>query len=179
MNIRKFSVFSISLILVGVISLFNAQAAEVKIAVVDLNKVRTESVAFKNAINKINGRVQELQEKAKEVEHEFAKKQEDLIKKQNVLSADIYNKQSQELATYAEKKEKEFYEKRMAIDKDFNTVNEKFHTKMNSIIESIAKKRSITAVFEKNIMFFSDSSIEITKEVIEKLNNELKVIEVN
>ena len=153
--------------------------AEVKIGIVDANKVAEESVAFKNAIDKINAKAEELDKNTMKIQKAFSKKYETLNKQKNVLSDSEYNKKNDDLSKEVEKENKIFYKQRVELDKAYNKANEALTKKIRKIIQKIAQEESITIVFDKNLTVYSDASIDITKKVGSEINKQLKSIDVN
>ena len=153
--------------------------AEVKIGVTDANKVAEESVAFKNAIDKINAKAEELDKNTIKIQKAFSKKYEDLNKQKNVLSVGEYNKKSDDLNKEVEKENKIFYKQRVKLDQAYNEANETLTKKIREIIQKIAQESGITIVFDKNLTVYSDVSIDITKDVVLEVNKQLKSIDVN
>ena len=153
--------------------------AEVKLSMIDANKIGEESIAFKTAMEKIKSKAEESDKDAMKMQKEFTKKYETLGKQKNVLSADEYNKKSDALNKEVEKEEKVLYAQRANLDKAYREANEALSKKTKAIIEKIAKEKGITIVFDKSTAIYSEASIDITKEVVSEVNKQLKSIDIN
>jgi Skp family chaperone for outer membrane proteins len=157
----------------------NQSHAEVKLAVIDVEKIKEESKAFTDAMAKINATAEALKKKAMKMQEEFTKKHEDLGKQKNVLSADEYNKRNEAFNKDVEKEEKAFYTQRANLDKSYRLANEILANKTTEIIAVIAKEKGFTVVFSQINTVYNDESIDITKKVVSDLNKQLKSISVN
>lgn len=171
--LRLFAVFAFYLCLTLTVH------ADIKIGVIDDQKVAEESVAFKDAMAKIDLRVQNYKKNASKTAERFKTIDTDLEKQKNVLSLEEYNKKHEEFRKEAEKEEKNFYGQRVNIEKAEQKVAEVLSVTTRSIIEKIAKEKGIVVVLSKGITAYNDESINITNEVILELNKQLKSIDVN
>ena len=153
--------------------------ADVKIGIVNDQKVAEESVAFKNVMRKIDLRVENYKKNASKVAEHFRTVDTDLEKQKNVLSSEEYKKKYEEFRKDAEKEEKNFYGQRVDIEKAEQKATEVLSHTTRSIIKKIAKEKGIMIVLSKGITAYNDESINITNEVIVELNKQLKSIDVN
>jgi outer membrane protein len=171
--LRLFAVFAFYLCLTFTVH------ADIKIGVIDDQKVEEESVAFKDAKAKIDLRVQEYQRNASKTAERFKTIDTNLEKQKNVLSPEEYNKKWEEFRKETEKEEKNFYDQRVAIGKAEQKAAEVLSVTTRSITEKIAKEKGVMVVLSKNVTVYDNESINITNEVILELNKQLKSIDVN
>lgn len=157
----------------------NTLHADVKLGIIDANKIGEESIAFKNVIGKIKSKMEELDKNAMKIQKEFARRYQALEKQKNVLSADEYNKKSNVLNTEAMKEDKILYGQRTNLEKAYKKANAALSEKVKEIIEKISQKKGITIVFDKSSTIYSNTSIDVTEEVLSEVNKQLKSIDVN
>ena len=150
----------------------NTLHADVKLGIIDANKIGEESIAFKNVIGKIKSKMEELDKNAMKIQKEFARRYQALEKQKNVLSADEYNKKSNVLNTEAMKEDKILYGQRTNLEKAYKKANA-------ALSEKVSQKKGITIVFDKSSTIYSNTSIDVTEEVLSEVNKQLKSIDVN
>ena len=154
------------------------KADEEKIVYIDMDKIMQISKAGKSAIQKINEQKKNDLEKFQKMEKDLKKKEEDLIKKKNVLSNEEFNK---ELNILRDK----INEYRVLRQKSIETSTNKrlnasadFAIKIKPILADYASENNIDMVIQKKNIIMGKSSLDITDEVLEivdKKINKLKI----
>ena len=153
--------------------------AEVKIGVIDTNKIIENCTAYVEAKKVIEGEFNKSEKEAGEMQEKFSKKAEDLENKKNVVAAKEYNKKREELTKEAKILQKKFYDQRVNLEKEFNNVNKVLNDNLADIIKNLSEKKHKTVALDKGMVLYNDESIEITDEVIKEINKKLKSIDVN
>ena len=95
------------------------------------------------------------------------------------MSSKEYNRKRDELAKEEEELQKKFYDQRVKIDKKVHNINQILDDNLKKIVNVLAKEKNITIIFNKAATLYSDDSIDITDDIITKLNKELKSIDIN
>lgn len=153
--------------------------AQTKIGIIDTSKITEKSTAYTEASKVVGSEIKNYEESATQVGKSFSKKVEDLEKKKNVMSSKEYNRKRDELAKEEEELQKKFYDQRAKIDKKAHNINQILDDNLKKIVNAIAKEKNITIIFNKVATLYSDESIDITDDIIIKLNKELKSIDIN
>ncbi len=154
----------------------SSNAAE--IAVLDIEKIAKES----KAVHDIQGKVTKKQE---EYQKEITKRQASLESDQKKLEA----KKNQLSKEAFEKEQKEFEKKidslKELVDKRQNSLKKasadsmaKVNDKMKDIITELAKEKSLTLILPASQVVFSADNLDISAEVLEKLNKKVTKIDV-
>lgn len=148
-----------------------AYAADVsKIGVVDFRKILEESntgISGRAEIKK-QGEMMEVDLKKKGAELDALKKQYE--KNAMVSKKDVMEEKELELKTK--------YEKFMILQKQYNADIQKLQSdffvglkkEVDLVVDEICKKGKYQIIIEKNAVFYSPPSVDITDEVIQKLN---------
>ena len=63
------------------------------------------------------------------------------------------------------------------LNKQFAQINQIIKEHLKEIVDEIAKEKNITMIFNKVLTLYSEQSLDITNEVIERLNKKLKFID--
>ena len=172
MKFLKFLPFLLFLLILEV------SGAESKIAVIDNSKIAEKSTAYADASKVLSDKMKSFEESAIQAGKSFSKKAEDLESKKNVMSSKEYNRKRDELTKEEEALQKKFYNQRVTLDKQFNNFNQVFEDNFKKIINKLAKEKGITIIFNKALTLYSNDSIDITDDVIDILNKELKSIDI-
>ena len=123
--------------------------AEVKIGVIDTNKIIENCTAYVEAKKVIEGEFNKSEKEAGEMQEKFSKKAEDLENKKNVVAAKEYNKKREELTKEAKILQKKFYDQRVNLEKEFNNVNKVLNDNLADIIKNLSEKKHMTVALDK------------------------------
>ena len=160
--------------LVCALMVLPAVAADMKIGIIDLNKIMQESEAAKEAKGMLLMDVEAKREVLKEKETEARKMEEELKAKGSVLSEEAKEKKREEFLESV----KELRSLRDGMEeelkkKEARLLNE-IGNEVKDIAEKIQKKRDLDIVIEKSAVVIQGDGVDITDEVIEKYDAENK-----
>jgi len=147
--------------------------AEQKIVVLDMKYVLNNSTAGKGAQDYLKNSISDNQKKFAELEKDLKKEENDLLTRKTVLSKEEYTKKTDALR----KKVIDFQsQRRAAIDKIATQraeAREKLMKKVEPIVDTYIRENDISLVMDKQNMIGGKTEYDITKIIIEKLNEEL------
>ena len=146
---------------------------------IDFKYVLNESVAGKKAQDDLkkqyNKGVKNLTAKEKKLQEEEKK----LIQQKKVISADEYKKKVTELRNKVKDLQKE---KNQILEKVANQrakAKSELLRNLNPIIKEYMVEKQIRMVIDKKNLILGDENLDITKEIISRLNGKLKSIKLN
>lgn len=146
---------------------FSVQAAEVKIGIIDTQKIMSQSkrtMALRTSFFKeIEGKQNEFVEKQKEaqaLEEELKTKAQEMTSQERRENADLLNKKAKELQRMKEDIE---FEAKLKDEE----LSRKFVRDIGQIIRDFQKNENYTIIFEKNTAAAYDDAIDITDKIIE------------
>ena len=175
MNLKSFFLFFISLFLLNISTI----KAEEKIAFIDLNIIFDNSKAGKQIIQQVKKMQKKNSSELKTLKEKFEKDRENLKKQKNVLSEDEYKKKFLEL-------DKNFKEYNLLVNKkNSETTNfqlkarTNFYSKLTPILESYAKENSINIILKKENILIGKTNLDISQNILEIFNKQIKTIKVN
>lgn len=157
----------------------NIANAQIKLGTIDTNQIVEKSIAYVEATKVLEKKMKRLQNSAIQASKILSNKFIEFEKKKNFLSLSEYNKIKNDLIKEEEILQKKFYSQRIILDKQFNKINQIIEEHLKNIVDEIAKEKNITMIFNKILTLYNEQSIDITHEVIEKLNKELRFIDLN
>lgn len=174
---RIFKFYSIFILIFLNFNLLNAE--NLKIAYVDIDKILSQSKVGikinKNMENLIKKKNKEFQK----IEEDLKKKDAEIIKQKNILSKEELNKKisdiQNKLNDYRVKKEKfnnEINQKRLNATGELVVF-------LNKILGKYAADNSISLVIQKKNIVIGKSELDITKQILEIFNKEVKDVKLN
>lgn len=162
---------AVSVALVG-LSVCSADAHAEKIAIVDTQKVISESIIGKAAKNNLEGQIKKGQAKLAAMKGDFDKQKADLDKQAAILSGSALDARREALG----KKQADFQQTYQEIQEKLAKANEseisKVVEQINGVVENLADERGYSFVFEKDrqSVLFASEKIDITEEVVKILD---------
>ncbi len=146
---------------------------------IDFKYVLNESVAGKKAQDELkkqyNKSVKNLNNKEKKLQEE----EKELIQQKKIISADEYKKKVTELRNKVRDLQKE---KNQILEKVANQrakAKSELLRNLNPIIKEYMVEKQIRMVIDKKNLILGDENLDITKEIISRLNDKLKSIKLN
>jgi len=150
-----------------------AQSTPARVAVIDVQKVLTQSTAGKAAYEKLKKMQDEKVEKAKAMDEELRKLDVDINTKKISLSEDKLSDMQKQLADkriamqrYAQDADREIGEAR---DRELQALE----AKIKPVIDALGKEMGIAAIFNKfeSGLVYASEAIDITDTVIKRYND--------
>ena len=149
-----------------------AQNTPARVAVIDVNKVLTQSTAGKASYEKLRKMQEERLERAKGMDEELRKLDADINAKKISLSEEKLAEMSKQLADkriamqrYAQDADREIAEAR---DRELQALE----TKIKPVIDAIGKEMGLAAIFNKfeSGLVYASDAIDITDTVVKRFN---------
>lgn len=153
-----------------------ARADDVKIAVVDTQKIISDSIIGKAAKHNLEAQIKKGQTKLAAMKADFEKQKEEFAKQAPVLSQSARESRQEEL----QKKQMEFQKTYQEMQEGLAKTNEaelsKVVKQVTEVVDDLADERGYTFVFERDrqVVLFGSERIDITEEV-QKILDKKKV----
>ena len=169
MNVSK--IFIISLVFfLNINFVFSSE----KIAFINIDKVLKNSSYGKSLLSDIQKLNEKNIEKLKNNEIILKKKEDDLNKKKNIISKEEFenkfNSLKEEIILYRSEKDKMVNEMENMRKDSLNS----FFSKINPIIQDYLDENSISLLFEQKNVFIGKNSLDITEEIVNKIDKKFK-----
>ena len=170
--------FLLSFLIILFFSMYIRLAYAEKIVYIDMDRIMQISKAGKNAISKINDQKKKDVSKFQKIEKELKSREQDLITKKNVISAEEFNKKLETLT-----KEINNYRtlRQEAIDlstKSRLNASADFAEKIKPILADYASENNIDMIIQKKNIIMGKTDLDITDvilKIVDKKINKLKV----
>jgi len=160
-------------------SLFiNTVNANDKVSYIDIDFLLSNTLAGKTLLNTLKKEEQQKIDKFKSNDLKFKKKENQILAKKNLISKEDINKELEllqiEFQKYRKEKIKEADE--LKIKRNRNIMN--FLNIINPIIEKYMTDNSIYMLIDKKNVFIASKKYDITNNLIELIDNQIKTIDV-
>ena len=173
--IYNFLFLSIILILTPNLS----HAEQLKIFYVDIDKIVKESNVGKKVEKDFLSIVKKKNKEFDKIEKDLKKKDSDLIKQKNILSKDELSKKIKSL----EKEIKDYRANKNKFNQDISQKKLKATSEMvvylNRILGKYASDNSASLIIQKKNIIIGKSEMDITKQIMEIFNKEVKSVKFN
>jgi len=168
---RLITVLSPALIL-GIMGLSEA-SAEVKIAVVDIQKALGTSKSGQEAQKRYEGELKRAQGSIDKKKSEYDQTQSALEKQKGSLNAKALAEKEEDLLRMEKDLKRSFQDKKEELKRENLRLVGELVQKIRKIIESVAKEEGYSIVLEKGSqgVLYADSKYDITDSVVEKFNS--------
>ena len=181
-KINKIYTFSILILILTFnnINLFaNENYPNTSIAIVDLNLILSESKAAKDATKQFEIIQKNTEEEIIKSDKEMLEERNKLIEQQSVIAPEAFELKAKDyekkLQNYQSEKQNKLRSLEGVLQKARNDILEN----VKPILEKLSKELGVTVILEKNSVLLSATNMDITDDVIKKLNKELPKIKVS
>lgn len=158
-----------------------AAAAEAKpplIAVVDVQAILRDSKAAKTVHPQIEKFRDRFQKDVRQRENELRAASQDLARQRAVLSAEAFAKKRREYEAMARNAQVEVQAKKRQLDRAFSNAMGKVQSALIKATAHIATERKIDLVLPKTLILLSAKSLDITQEVMRRVDKDLPTVKV-
>ena len=150
-----------------------------KIGIIDFRFILKKSNAMKILGNKFLTLEKEINEKIKQKQIYFKKKEETLKKSKTELSDLEYKKKIKLFKAEVFQTQNKYKEERSLLNKSFQKIQKDVKDLLAQIIKDVSTKKNINIVLLKeNVFLFNDKNIDFTNEVLELFNERTKSMKI-
>ena len=161
------------------ITFLTAGYSSEKIVYLDVEKIMQDSTAGKSIISQIKKKRETSISKFKKKEKEIVEKEKKLISQKNVLSKEEFENKIKELRSEISNYQKERYKTSNDIKRLRVNASTKLINKLTPILEDYAKKNSIRIIVQKKNIVMGKKEDDITKDILELVNQKVKNIKLD
>ena len=150
-----------------------------KIVYLDVEKIMQESIAGKAIIAKIKKKRETTISKFKKKEKEIIEKEKKLVSQKNILNEDEFKKKIQDLRGDIAKYQKDRNKASNDIAQTRIKASTSLIKKLAPILEEYSKENSIRIIIQKKHIVMGSKEDDITKEILNIVNQKIKSIKVD
>ena len=171
----KIKLFSILIFLF----LFVPSYSTEKIAYLDVEKIMQDSIAGKSIISQLKKKREASITKLKKKETEIFEKEKKLISQKNILSKDEFESKLKDLRNEISNYQKDRNKSVNDITNSRVKASTKLIQKLNPILEDYSKRESIKIIIQKKHIVIGKKEYDITKDILELINQKVKKIKID
>ena len=166
-------------IIIFVILVSHSKAISNEIYFIDFSKVMNESTAGKKAQDQLKNLFKNSNKKISDTGKKLKEEENKLISQKTVLSKDEYKKKADTLRKKVFNLNKERENAIKDIAKKRSKAKDELLKKLNPILGKYMEEKNIAVVIDKKNVLMGNKKFELTNEIIDILNKELKSINLN
>ncbi len=155
-----------------------AEDAKQNIAVVNIQQIMRDSAAAKSVREQLESKQKSFQADITKKEEDLQKEDQDLAKQQSVLSKDAFAAKAKAFRSKATDVQKEVQAKKALLDSGFEHALNDIQKSVNEIISDMAKEKGFTLAVPTSQVLYADDKMDISKEVLDRLNKKLPKLDV-
>jgi Skp family chaperone for outer membrane proteins len=159
--------------------LFAGSASALNVAVIDIKKVMADSKAAISARGQLEAKQKEFQTQVSATEAKLQKNDQELAKQRNLLSAEAFKTKLDEFRQQAASAQKDVQTKQMQLRRAFEESIATIQERMSAIVKAVATEKNYDLVMPANGLLYSKDEMNITSEVLSRLDKELPSMKVN
>ena len=141
---------------------------------IDFNKVLNQSIAGKKAQDSLKKQFSLESEKFNKLEKGLIEKEREIISKRKILAKEEYQKQVNQLRKEVIKIQTNKKNSMSELSKMRAKARSNLLKKLNPILKTYLEKNNIQIVIDKREVLYGNSGLEITNQIMEILNKEIK-----
>ena len=147
-----------------------AISAEIKLAMVDMQRALNDCNAGKKAKNDFRGEIQRLQNKLQRQQSEVQSLKDELDKKGMLMREDERRNLQDELTRKARDFERSYKDSKDELQQKDNEVTGAIVRDLAYVVRTLGEKDGYTMIVEKGSLLWAAPSIDITDQVIRQYN---------
>ncbi len=153
---------------------------EVKtVAVVDIKRIIDDSAAAKTAQKEVTALKDKYFKEIKNQDTLLQKRQKELMDQKKALSADAFNKKVGEFKTKVDQERAEVTRKQKIVETAFVKSLELIRDETMKVVKEVAAEKNIDIVIPTSQLLHSKEGLDITDEVLTRLNKRLTKVDIN
>lgn len=163
----------IAALLIAGVAAMPASAKELNIAVLDAQGVINSTNAAKRAVEELKKKTAEGQAKVAEMEKPLVERQNELAEKRSALSPEKYSEMEADLRKDVIKFRAEAQSIQESLDRENVKLRREIAEEVRKVVDEMSEKNGYDLVLPLNGAFFVKDSLNITEEVLKKVNKAL------
>ena len=148
------------------------------IAVVNIQYVMKESTAAKSVREQLENKQKTYQADITKKEEALQKEDKELGKQKGVLSKEAFEEKARAFRTKATDMQKDVQSKKALLDSAFERSLNDIQKVVTEIISDISKEKGFVIAVPTSQILFADTKLDISAEVLERLNKKLTKLDV-
>lgn len=158
---------------------YASEKISTNIAIVDVQLILEQSLAVQNIRESIRVIGENLQKEMSAREEDLKKTEQSIIQKRSSLKEEAFDKEVQAFNTKVSEAQRIMQEKKGKLEQAHAEAMTKVNEITIHIIKTMSKEKHFNVVIPSSHVLYATEDLNITEEVIKRLNQELKTVQVN
>jgi len=150
-----------------------------KIAVIDVDAIRRDSSAIKDAREQLNRYQTAFQADIQKEETELRNANQELARQRSILSPEAFAEERKKFEQKLVQVQRLVQQRKQQLDDAQAEVMRKINDTMTEVIGELAVENSYTLILRMDQLIFAGDALLITKTVLERLNKKLPTLKVS
>lgn len=153
-----------------------AKAQEIpvpKIGVVDVQKVLRDSKAAKSIRPEFDKMRKAFQKQVSEQEQQLRQAEQELTRQRAILAPEAFSQKRRAFSQEARQAQNSVKERRRQLDRAFNDTKNEILKNLVVVAQQVAEAKKLNMLLEKRFVFLSAKTMDVTNEVIARLDKRL------
>lgn len=150
-----------------------------KIGVVDVQRVLRDSKASKSVRPEIDRMRKEFQKQVSAQEQRLRQVEQELTRQRAILAPEAFAQKRRAFSEDARKAQNEVQVRRRELDRAFNDTKNEILKNLVVVAQAVAEAKKLNMLVEKRFVFLSAKTMDVTDEIIVRLDKRLPVLKVD
>jgi len=149
------------------------------IAFVNMEKIMHDSTAARSVKDQLESKQKSFQSEMSHKEDELNREHDELLKQRGVLSPEAFEKKAKSFRTKTDAAQKDVQSKRNMLNYAVNSSLAEIQKSILDIVAGISHDKGYTVVIPSSALLYADPKLDITNDVLSKLNSSLPKVNVS
>lgn len=163
----------LSLVALGFVAAATPAMAETSIAVVNTQKIMRDSKAAQSVRSQLQAKQKSFQAELDAKEKQLLAEDQALVKQRSTMEQAAFEQKVKDFRSKAATAQREVQQKKLQVDKALAGALENIQQTTIDIVKEIAAEKKITLVVSSAQVLYTEASLDITEEVLNRLNTKL------
>ena len=146
--------------------------------VIDMTRVMKETEAAKGIFTALESKRSEYEKQIQKEGDTLAQLEKDIVAKKSKMSEEEFNKSRKDFEDKLVKAQKMVQERKQTLDKGMADGINKLRKEAAEITADVAKERGYGSVLTQEAVVLAEPSLDVTDEVVKRLNAKVKKIDI-
>lgn len=148
------------------------------VSVVDIQRIMRDSAAAKSIQGQIEKMRASYQQEITKQENELRNAEQELNRQRTLVSPEAFNERRRQFEQKVGNLQRDVQNRKRALDNSFSSAMRTVENSLREIIEQLVTERRLNLVLIKSQTIFSAPELEMTDEVMKRLNAKLPSVKV-
>lgn len=148
------------------------------VAVLDVQRLQRDSAASKSIQGQIKKQFETHQQEITKQENELRNAEQELSRQRTLISPDAFAERRRQFEQRVANLQRDVQNRKRELDKSALAAQRIVEQSLNEIVQQLVTERKLTLVLVKNQTIFSAPELEITDDVMKRLNTKLPSVKV-